>query len=85
VKPQLIFRFFVPFRLLGSAYVLGLLLGREQAIGTHRDTQGIGGRIAAIAIVGVLLLIAISGTFFILYLIKSLLGLNLFSNAHLME
>ncbi|BCS95196.1 hypothetical protein DSLASN_08280 [Desulfoluna limicola] len=84
-RRELMFRFIIPFRLFGSAYFLGLLMGRELTEGSHLDSRGIGGRIAAIAILAVLLFVVISGVFFILYLIKSLLGVNLFSNAHLME
>ena len=84
-KQELMFRFIIPFRLFGSAYFIGLLLGREQSDGKRIDARGIGGRIAAMAILAVLLFIVISGVFFVLYLIKSLLGFNLFSNAHLME
>ncbi|GEM_PF-2167919 len=85
IKRELIFRVIIPFRLFGSAYFLGLLMGRELTGGSHLDSRGIGGRIAAVVILAVLLFVVISGVFFILYLIKSLLGVNLFSNAHLME
>lgn len=85
VKRELMVRFIIPFRLFGSAYFLGLLMGRELTGESHQDSRGIGGRIAAVAILAVLLFVVISGVFFILYLIKSFLGVNLFSNAHLME
>lgn len=76
-RQELVVRWILPFRLFGSPWFMGFLLGR--------DPRGIGGRIAAAIILAFLLIVMLAGLLFILYLIKTLVGVDLFSNAHLME
>lgn len=85
VKRELIFRMILPLRLFGDVYFLGLLMGRDLAPGTPPGDRSIRGRITAAAILVALLLILISGSVFLLYLVKTLSGFDLFPNAHLME
>lgn len=84
-RQELVIRWILPFRLFGNPWFMGFLLGRELTGGARRDPRGIGGRIAAAIILALLLIVMLAGLFFILYLIKTLVGVDLFSNAHLME
>ena len=84
-RRELLFRMILPLRLFGEVYFLGLLMGRDLTHGTPPEQGRTKGQITAAAILIVLLFVVISGSFFILYLIKSLMGLDLFSHAHLME
>ena len=84
-KRELIFRWVIPLPFFGGIYFLGFLMGRELTNNSLTSLQSIGGRIASLAFLSLILIIFISGLFFILYLIKSLMGINLFSTFHLME
>uniref|UniRef100_UPI002628FC95 hypothetical protein n=1 Tax=Desulfoluna sp. TaxID=2045199 RepID=UPI002628FC95 len=85
LKTELMMRLILPFRFFGRGYFIGVLMGRDRTDPPPHGIHSMGGRIATMAILALLLFIVISGIFFILYLIKSLIGIDLFSNAHLME
>jgi len=75
----------LPLRLFGEVYFLGFLMGRDLDHGASPEKGRIKGHLTAAAIFLVLLCVVLSGSFFLLYLIKSLMGFDLFTHAHLME
>lgn len=82
---ELIFRLILPLRLFGEVFFLGILMGREPVPGASPEQGRLKGTLTAAAILILLLCVVLSGSFFLLYLIKALLGLDLFTDAHLLE
>ncbi|VFQ46489.1 hypothetical protein [Desulfoluna butyratoxydans] len=82
---ELIFRLILPLRLFGDVFFLGILMGRDPGPGVSPEQGRLKGNITAAAILILLLCVVLSGSFFLLYLIKALLGLDLFTDAHLLE
>ena len=84
-QQELLIHWVAPLPFFGGVYFLGFIMGKKITGHASSPFQTIGGRIASYALLALLLFTFISGLFFILYLLKSLLGINLFSSAHLME
>ena len=85
IKRELLFRWIIPLPFWGSVYFLGLLMGREMPEAPHKSLGDSQGRLLSLVLLALLLFIFMAGIFFTLYLIKSLLGFDLFPDGHLME
>ena len=60
-------------------------MGRELPEAPHKSIGDSRGRLLSLVLLALLLFIFMAGIFFTLYLIKSLLGFDLFPDGHLME
>ena len=85
LQQELLIHWVVPLPFFGGVYFLGFIMGRKITGHATSSFQTIGGRVASYTLLALILFAFISGLFFILYLLKSLLGINIFSSAHLME
>jgi hypothetical protein len=86
---KLIMNVTIPFKMLKERYFVSFLIGRQIRKEDKSSSSAPGSRlqdsVIAFFAVSILLLILVSGTVFILYLIKSLLGIDIFSNAHILK
>lgn len=86
---KLIMNVTIPFKMLKERYFVSFNIGRrireEEKVPSSGPSSRIQDSVIAFLAVSILLLILVSGTVFILYLIKSLLGIDIFSNAHIFK
>jgi len=84
---EFILNFTIPFTLFKKKYFIRLLAGRD--LGREAVNSASGNRwlntIITLLVVLVLLLTIMAGIFFLLYLAKTLLGIDIFPNSHVLD